>query len=464
VVTDRLKVDFNWLYDLQHELTSIDARFSEVDDKRDFSLQVFGDQRVIDALGDFTDHWSDGRDRIRSGIDSLAQTIGQTAHNYEQVDVDLAKAAAGSGGGQATTNGGASTSGGAGATRSGRVAPPPAPTPRPGSVAWSATGSLPLGPDPAPGTGALAVGFPAGWLRATGSMPSKAGDDPIRNPASVASAGGAEVVGDRSAGADIRAVAADLRRHAAQVADPTERTWLMGRAEALDREAADVESLAGRPDMLRLDPPSGVYVGLLGSGQPSRVVVVVGEPGGASTFAGATLPHAEQLVSELERRGASGVVCVPWQDYSTASGGPADPRLAVGQGAANLGAFVDAVRRHTGLGAGDVCVVGHGLGASVADHALAVGALGGSAAVTPATLGLPAAGTSGPPPVRLDAAVNGDPASSDMSHSGHGTSPMMGVMALGSLSQGLFFRGRSLERVAGVASGESPEVPTVSAW
>jgi hypothetical protein len=53
-------VDYSWLYQLEGELKSISSQFSEVDDKGDFSIEVFGNARVVDALGRFTDHWSDG--------------------------------------------------------------------------------------------------------------------------------------------------------------------------------------------------------------------------------------------------------------------------------------------------------------------------------------------------------------------------------------------------------------------
>lgn len=88
-----IKVEYAWLHQLSDDLAQIATKFAQIDERSDFSVAVFGEDRVVHALGEFTSGWHDGRSRIREGVESLGETISATAQHYEDLDSNLADAA-----------------------------------------------------------------------------------------------------------------------------------------------------------------------------------------------------------------------------------------------------------------------------------------------------------------------------------------------------------------------------------
>lgn len=451
-----------WLIDLGGDLQRIGDEFSQVDDRGDFSVATFGDQRIVDALTKFTDNWRDGRTRITEGVTTLGAAITGAGHAYVAVDTLGPQTSS-------TPNGGDNSTQPSGTQTVISPTPngPTTPTaPPPSSVTAPVDGPAPT---PVPPTEPLPRYYP-GPPPYDNTLPSpffpvpRPGRPGVRDPSVPVTPWQPTTSAEIREQADrLRFVARDLDRQAADSDDPADRERLRAAADRLYVQADELDELARRVEadermrIIECDPDGDGRITYTGPDDPENAVVVVCPPGSTGDFIEGGLGTTDQLVDQLDREGCGNTGVYTWQDYRC------DGELAsdqvVEQGAANLGAFIDQVGQQTGLPPENIAVIGDGTGGAVADRAAEAGALGGANTVTPSSLGLPEEPAMGP----IDGPdIDGD---KEIKRSNIGSPGlMMGVMAMGSMSQ-MLFRGRSAD-VANSAS--TPVAPDdrkqISAW
>lgn len=521
-----LEVSSAELLDFEKSLLRIGQEFEQVDDRNDFDVETFGSDELVSALQKFTQNWTDGRKKIRNSVETLGKQVGHAAETYRKVEDDLVKAGQvndpgpsnGSGdqqnlqGGGGTTGGGntgGGTTGGGntgggntgGGTTGGKIPTPGVPTPgvpQPGTGSPGITtptapgdgggGTMPFIPIPVrPGGPATPkdpgpittmpidpVAYPLDPPAPTDPRPLPQPAPPLlpvdpgtgyRPPTPSEQEQLLDQLRDHRD--SLHDIADDLRRRAEAMPPGPERDYFMVEADRIDREAQITNELIDRTaadhNLIAADPGQGRYISRVGPEDPSRVIVTVGDPGGARTFADGTQQHANEILDELNRQGRSDVGVVAWQDYATGHG-PAMPADAHLQGAANLKSFVGSLN-DAGYTPDQISVMGHGAGAEVA-HAAAANGLGASTVVTPTTMGMPVAPHSSSTSESANVADDA-PRRSEESHSGGmgGSGMIMGVMALSQIGNAVFFKGKSMQDATkAAADGRAADEAPIRTW
>jgi len=87
-----LKVDIDGLSALGAMVISIKDRLNGSGGEVDRARGAMGSGTVCDALGDFEDHWSDGRKHLGDNADTMASMLSSAVDSFTKAENDLSTA------------------------------------------------------------------------------------------------------------------------------------------------------------------------------------------------------------------------------------------------------------------------------------------------------------------------------------------------------------------------------------